>query len=263
MRRRMGRRGLALAVAAVTVAAIGGTALAAFPQDTVRLYTGCLNSGGNITSVAEGDSPLQPCSSPKQVVKLSGGDITSLSVSAPLTGGGTNGAVSIGLSASATLPSCSSTDQVPKWNNTTSRWTCGVDNDTKYSAGTGLDLTGTTFFVESDAFTKKGQACPSGFATGVDSSGVLTCAPASSKPAIWIRTDSYADVPDLAVPGDFTKILELSVPLGSYLATATAKRTTTRQMTMARFTSSASSGARSPPPSRVMATFRRSAPRAS
>ena len=65
------RKGVLLTALALAVAVVG-TAVAAFPQDSVKLYTGCLNSGGNITYVKEGDSPLQACSSPKQVVKLSG-----------------------------------------------------------------------------------------------------------------------------------------------------------------------------------------------
>src|SRR5262249_38993953 len=139
------------ASAVLVVLAISASgAIAAFPQDNVKLYTGCLTSGGTLVNVAEGDNPLQACASSKQLVKLSGGDITSLTVSAPLTGGGTNGALSIGLDASATLPTCSTTAQVPKWNATTSKWVCGTDNDHTYTAdGTTLNLSGSTFSIAS------------------------------------------------------------------------------------------------------------------
>jgi hypothetical protein len=40
-------------------------------------------------------------------------------------------------------------DQIPKWNNSTQTWVCGndLDTDTTYSAGTGLDLDGTTLGI--------------------------------------------------------------------------------------------------------------------
>ncbi|MDM8536889.1 tail fiber domain-containing protein [Desulfobacterales bacterium HSG17] len=43
--------------------------------------------------------------------------------------------------------------QVLKWDNTNSRWACGADTDTTYTAGTGLTLTGTAFslnYTETD-----------------------------------------------------------------------------------------------------------------
>lgn len=207
MQQVMKRRAVLLAVFGVATALSVGTAVAAFPDDGVKTYTGCLTSGGNVNYVKEGDAPAQPCGSPKQVVKLSGGDITKVVVTGALTGGGDNGAVSIGLDAAKTVPSACASLQVPKWDTTVApaRWSCGADNDTQYAAGTGLDLTGTTFSVrpdaftagtglsrtgttfsvQPDAFTKKGQSCGAGtFATGSDGSGALTCAaPAATLPA--------------------------------------------------------------------------------
>jgi hypothetical protein len=206
---------IAITVAVVATIAAAGTALAAFPQDDVKLYTGCLNSGGNITYVKEGDTPLQPCSSPKQVVKLSGGDITSLSVSPPLIGGGMNGAVSISLSAAATLPSCSTNNDVPKWNVSTSRWACGTDNDTKYTNGTGLDLNAATnaFSINPDYRVKNDKSCDTDqFANGIDGSGVITCGtPASG------GVHAYsAHVADTVLAGD-TLVISKTIPPGTYL----------------------------------------------
>ena len=217
------RKGVLLTALALAVAVVG-TAVAAFPQDNVKLYTGCLTNGGTLTYVKEGNDPLQQCSSPKQIVKLSGGDITSLSVTAPLTGGGDNGALTIGLSASATLPTCTTTNQVPKWNATTSRWTCGDDNDTTYSAGTGLSLSGTQFSIASSYRVKNDKDCDSGkFATGFDDDGTIACAtPTSGKPSIWVASIPHADAPKVAPGNDSPVVASVNVPAGSYLVNASA-----------------------------------------
>ena len=77
---RLRRRALLLVLAALGVALIGGTALAG-PAGAVKTFTGCLSSGdGSITKVKEGDSPKSTCSNGQTVVKLSGGDITKISV---------------------------------------------------------------------------------------------------------------------------------------------------------------------------------------
>jgi hypothetical protein len=171
------RKGVLVAALALAVAVVG-TAVAAFPQDNVKLYTGCLNSGGNITYVKEGDSPLQACASPKQVVKLSGGDITSVNTPAGsgLSGGSTNGAVTLTLDAAHSLPSGCTSGQVVK-SSGSDTWTCADDNDHTYTAyETTLNLSGNTFSIASDYRVKNNPDCDSGkFATGFDSSGTIQC----------------------------------------------------------------------------------------
>ncbi len=60
------------------------------------------------------------------------------------------------------LPQSCANGAIPEWNSTTSSWDCGVDDDedTTYSAGTGLDLTGTTFSV--DVTYQLPQSCANG-----------------------------------------------------------------------------------------------------
>jgi hypothetical protein len=207
--------GLLAALLALGAAIVGG-AVAAFPQDNVKLYTGCLTSGGSLVSVAEGDNPLQACASPKQVVKLSGGDITSLTVTAPLTGGGTNGALTIGLNASQTLPTCSADNAVPKWNLSTSRWTCGTDDDTTYTAGTGLDLSASpanAFSIE-PAYRIPGKACSTSgqFATGFDSSGSIKCAAPASN-----GVQAYSTTVGATILAGETTVISKTLPAGKYL----------------------------------------------
>jgi hypothetical protein len=215
-RLRFGRRWLVASVLAFAVVAVGG-AYAGHQDSNVMSYTGCLNisgdSAGNVLRIKAGDSPLKPCGSGQVQIHLSGGDITSLSVSAPLTGGGTNGAVSIGLSESATLPSCSSTDQVPKWNNTTGRWTCGEDNDTTYTAGTGLDLSTTEFSVEPGF--RLPQSCGNGQVAKSDGSGTWGCANDADSgfpPALEAEADGNVDIDPPAT------VLSKTIPVsGAYM----------------------------------------------
>jgi len=91
---------------AVLVAAIAGTlamALYAFADPgSVPTYTGCLNpSGGTVYNLAQGSAPMKPCNGNHPQIQLSGGDITGVTASSPLTGGGTEGDVSVGLDPSA------------------------------------------------------------------------------------------------------------------------------------------------------------------
>jgi hypothetical protein len=97
-RRVVGFATLGVASAAVTLALATG-ALAVFPDDNVTHFTGCLNTAGGaagtFSQVAVGDSPAKACNSNQTTAHLSGGDVTSVSAGSGLTGGGTEGAVSL------------------------------------------------------------------------------------------------------------------------------------------------------------------------
>ena len=146
------------AVLAVTViATFAGGAFAGHLTSDVPSYTGCLASkDGALIKVKEGNAPSSPCSGGQIQIHFSGGDITSITVGDGLTGGGTSGAVSIGLDASFTLPQgCVAGDIVER---TASGWTCGTDDDTTYTAGTGLDLEGGAFSIEPDNRVINGES---------------------------------------------------------------------------------------------------------
>src|SRR5262245_14740540 len=207
---------LAVAVAGIVV----GTSIAAFPTDNVKLYTGCLTSGGTIVSVAEGNSPKQACGS-GQVVKLSGGDITKITAGTGVTvtpTGGANGEVTVAVDSAHSLPQNCTSGQVAK-SDGSNAWACANDTDTNttYSAGHGLDLTGTTFSIESDNLVSNDQTCAAGkFATGINGSGVLTCAdlPAGTQPAWYLDLDHNNQVGHL---GRATEtMVTLDLPAGKY-----------------------------------------------
>jgi hypothetical protein len=146
-----------------------------------------------------------------------GGDITSITAGAGLTGGGLNGATTLAIDPKFTLPQACTSGQVAKWNGT--GWACADDNDTQYTAGTGLDLTGTEFSVEPDAFAKTGQSCAGGFVKGVDSNGDLTCAnlPPTSGIAVWQKSANFeVNLPD----GEGVDVIQMPLPAGTYLVTA-------------------------------------------
>lgn len=219
--RRLSRRGtvsLVLAVAGVVM--LGGTALAGHVGNDVTSYTGCLASGkGTITKVMEGDVPNGPCTAGMVEVHLSGGDISKVAVTGALTGGGDNGEVTIGLKPEFTLPGGCDLGRVAEWNG--SAWVCGVDDDTTYSAGTGLALSGTTFSVAPDHRVKNTPDCSSGqFATGFDASGNVQCAaPPAALQAFEARQVNF--LPGDGVPDDGNRhtFVTLDVPAGTYLVT--------------------------------------------
>jgi hypothetical protein len=206
------RRWLALAIIVAVVAGVGvGGALAAFPDSDVETYTGCLNNGGQVGKVAVGLSPKQACSSQEKLVHLGGGDITKVTAGTGLTGGGDNGAVTLSLNAGHSLPQDCTNGQVAK-SNGSNVWNCANDNDTTYTAGTGLDLSGTQFSIDEDYRVQNTPDCSSGqFATGFNSSGVIQCSvPPTTLASIHTGNDtSLGDTKEV--------ILQDVVPTGSWV----------------------------------------------
>src|SRR4051812_19714923 len=116
--RKRSRRFL-LAGLAVGVVVLGGAiaiASGAYPTSGVTAYTGCLSSGKIINVAASPTKPLHPCLTGQPIVHLSGGTITSITPTpgAGLSGGGSNGAVSLGLAAAYRLPQGCTVGQIAK-----------------------------------------------------------------------------------------------------------------------------------------------------
>jgi hypothetical protein len=248
MRYLSGRLRWAVLAGVVAVAVGVGGAFAAYPQDSVAVYTGCLNtgsSGGQINNVAiSPTSPLKPCNANQTLIHFSGGTITQVAAGPGLTGGGNDGYVTIGLDSKYTLPQGCTTGKIVKWDG--SGWACG--DDQTYTNGTGLDLSGNTFSINPyyrlPTFCSEGesptplaafgglwgcqsvvgapQSCSSGtFATGFDLHGNLNCAPppAPSGPEVWVaRRGQDQDTPQSID----TNIDTLSLPAGTFLLQAQA-----------------------------------------
>src|SRR5215207_2526192 len=216
------RTGRAMAVAGLLVLGLAiGAGVVVAQQTSLTTYTGCLTmSGGTISLVAPGSSPLKPCGPGSVQIRLSGGDITSVNPGTGLTGGGTEGDVSLSVAPSYQLPQTCASGAITTWNGTT--WGCGTDTNTTYSAGTGLDLNGTTFSVEPTY--RLPQGCASNEIAKV-SSGFWTCAAdqigTSTLPGVFYT--SYPDNTDFGfLPGNAQEhpIISLAVPAGNYLVQA-------------------------------------------
>ena len=204
----------------VGLAAVSGLALSAanalavFPNDQVTNYAGCLNTAGaaagTFSRVAVGDEPSSPCGSNQMLVHLSGGDITSVIPGPGLSGGGTNGATTLSLAAGQTLPQTCASGDIPEWNGTS--WSCGVDNDTTYSNGTGLDLLGTTFSVQPGY--RLPQTCSDGQVAKSNGTTWSCAADVAGGADAWIGSHNgfmnmvpRADVLDVSLPeGKFTLV---------------------------------------------------------
>jgi hypothetical protein len=220
------RRWLLGGAVALAAIALGGTALAAQFVGDVKTFTGCLSAGdGVIVKVKQGDAPKSACSSGQTLVRISGGDITKISVTGGLTGGGDNGDVTIGLDPAFSLPQSCAAGKIAKWDG--SAWVCGTDSDTTYTAGTGLDLSaGQQFSVEPTYRVKNTPDCSEGqFATGYDSSGEIVCgtppAPTSTGVEVWQKTAGTGNAIDLP-DGEGVDLVTMTLPAGTVLITAVA-----------------------------------------
>jgi hypothetical protein len=129
----LSRRVRVITLAVVALAAAGaGATLAAFPDTDVSTFTGCLNSGGQISDFTTGLSPLKACSPTQQTIHLGGGDITKVAAGTGLTGGGDNGAVSVGVDPGYQLPQGCAEGQTPKQSG--GSWTCSSPDPTVWTA---------------------------------------------------------------------------------------------------------------------------------
>jgi hypothetical protein len=219
----MNRKILVVVLAGVLVAATTTTALAGHQTNGVLSYTGCLvPNEGVMIKIKQGDAPKSPCSGGQIQAHFSGGDITRISVGnglvLPL--GGDNGEVRIELASGQTLPSGCQAGRVVEWNG--SAWVCGVDDDTTYSAGTGLGLSaGNQFSIEPSYRVRNDTDCGTGkFATGFSDTGQIACsAPATASGIeVWRSTAGVTILPK----DEGVDLIKMPLPAGTYLITAVA-----------------------------------------
>lgn len=172
---------------------VSGGVVSTQSTDFVPTYTGCYNaSSGTINKLSLGSVPQKNCGADARVA-ISAGDITAVNVSGGLTGGGTNGDITIGLDPKYTLPQSCPTNFIPKWNGTA--WVCSADNDTTYAASTGLELlTSPLRFAIQEAY-RLPQACADGSFAKKQGTGWV-CAAAPSAGAVFNLTAPNAGIPD-------------------------------------------------------------------
>jgi len=145
MRYVLRRRVPAVVVGALIFSGVLAISSDAGHQTTVASYTGCLKaSQGTLSRFAVGDNPASPCPPDQLVVHLSGGDIAAVNAGTGLNGTATQGEANLSVKFAdfGTCPAGSAIRVV----GTTA--TCEADDDTTYSAGSGLNLAGTTFSAD-------------------------------------------------------------------------------------------------------------------
>jgi hypothetical protein len=147
-----------------------------------RRVTGTCASGSAIAQIS--DTGGVDCNS------VGGGTITGVSGGNGLTGGGLTGDVTLDMALTYRLPQNCTNNQLPKWNDTATKWECRADNNsggtiTGVTAGTGLSGGGTSGNVTLSANTAEVQArvsssCASGSSIRqINADGTVVCEPDS------------------------------------------------------------------------------------
>jgi hypothetical protein len=176
----------------------------------VPTYTGCYSpSSGIVNKLALGSAPQKTCNTGDVLVSFSAGDITKISVSGGLSGGGDNGDVTISLDPKYSLPQNCPANSVAKWTGTA--WLCAKDENTTYSAGTGLNLSGADNTFSLLAEYQLPQNCSAGSILKART-GYWVCA---SEAGVHAYTAS-SRVVDITNNTDAT-IASLSVPPNAYI----------------------------------------------